>query len=332
MGTKTVIVADTDAYRIIRDMRNAQVPLEPAPIPDIRDIAHSRQDLAQTGALDLAEGNEPLHVLVPKGSPHTRSKAVAQHVWDGDLPPAGLLKTEQENVLVQSPPFAAAMLARHWPLSWLTMYVCEMCCDVSVAGDSENFLQREAVSSTADFKDLVPAMRGRYGAKNFRKAVMAAGDGCASPLEFQARAVLCLPVDDGAFGTGAATSNLRVAVCDPDGTHHVRYLDLGWETTASDGHVVIKGVEVDGGQHNRNEIRTDDHVRSYELRSSDVEELRCNSHVFDSLARITKFGEGVRHMLGLPPIRMTKQRTRARSAFVQSLDESPWKGLRLLED
>lgn len=118
---------------------------------------------------------------------------------------------------------------------------------------------------------------------------------------------------------------------DPDGTKHVRYIDLAWELKDETGGPVVKGVEVDGGQHNKAAVRTGDHIRSYELRSRGIEELRCNSEILDNLVRMTKFGEGVRHMLGLDAVRMTKTREQARMALCQSIGESPWHRLHLMQ-
>lgn len=326
-----VIITDEDAYHLLRDRRNDNVFLHPAPIPSMDEIGCGIRDIERAGIGELATANSPLNVLSPRGHSHTRSDRIRQHVWKGDLPPGSLLATDNEGVLIQAPPFMALTLARRWPSSWLTMLVCEMCGEASTVGDEEHYLEREAVSSLADFEEMLAFAGGRYGAKTFRKVIAAAGNGCASPLEFEARAVLCLPVSDGGFETGEATSNLRVVVSDPDGTRHVRYIDLAWELKDEKGEPIVKGVEVDGGQHNKAAVRTGDHVRSYELRSRGIEELRCNSAILDNLVRMTKFGEGVRHMLGLDKVRMTKAREQARMALCQSIGESPWHRLHLME-
>lgn len=326
-----VIVTDEDAYHMLRAYRNDNIFPRSAPIPAPEEIGCGARDLEAAGIADLATPEKPLHLLSPNRSSHTRSNRIKQQVWKGDIPPNSLLATENENVLIQAPPFMALTLARHWPSSWLTMLICEMCGEASTVGDGEHFMQCEAVSSLSDFQDLLLLASNKYGVKAFRNAVGAAADGCASPLEFEARAVLCLPVCDGGFGTGHATSNLGVVVTDPDGTRHVRYLDIAWELEDEKGERVIKGVEVDGSQHNENATRTGDHVRSYELRSSGIEELRCNASILGNQVRTTKFGNSVRHMLGMDEIRMTKVRTQARMALCQSIEESPWHRLRLMQ-
>lgn len=324
-----IVVAGVSAYDAMRRMRNERIPLRIASTPRSHEMGCTVGDVEDAELGELATSDHPLHIMVPKGTPHSRSGRIRQHIWDGELPEGCLLETDVKDVLVQAPPLAALTLSRRWPVSWLTMFTCEMCCDISTAGDDKRFLQREALSSVSDFMDLLPVARGRYGAKAFRKAVAAAGDGCASPLEFETRAILCLPVEDGAFGTGRPTSNLCVTVTEPDGTHRVRYLDLGWELDDALGRRIIKGVEVDGGQHNRNDVRTGDHLRSYELRSSDIEELRVTSAILSSQERIAKFGNSVRHMLGMDNINMTRRRVQARAALVQSIEESPWHLLHL---
>lgn len=324
-----VIIAAEDAYRIIRDRRNAQLPLRLAESPAPEEIGGGAKDVDAAGIGDLASVDKPLHILAPKERSHTRSARIRQHLWEGPLPEGCLFATDKPDVLLEAPPLLTLDLARSWSLGWLVMLACEMCGSTSAAEDGHHFLQREAVSSISDFEDLLSCLRGRHGAKAYRKVVEAAANDCASPLEAEARSFLCLPVDDGGFGTGSAESNLMVVVTDPDGNKHIRYLDIAWRLPDKTGVEVIKGVEVDGAQHNASEARTGDHVRSYELRSSGIEELRCDSSVLSSQKSVTKFGESVRSMLGLDPIRMTKRRTQARMGLCQSIQQSPWHGLRL---
>lgn len=325
----TVILAAEDAYQLVRESRNEGIFLKPAPTPDTKDVACGVRDLAAAGVGSWATADRPAHLLVPSEKAHTHSNRIRQHVWKGPLPEGYLLETGIQGVLVQAPPLAALTLARRWPPSWLSMFICEMCGEASTVGDGERFVQAEAVSSLEEFERLLPFVEGRYGAKAYRKAVGAAANNCSSPLEAEARAVLCLPASDGGFETGPAESNLRVVVSEPNGQHRIRYLDIAWEVMDTDGNRVLKGVEVDGSQHRTREGQTGDHVRSYELRSSGIEELRCNADILSNQVTMGKFGESVRHMLGLPPIKMTKKRVQARMGLCQSIGQSPWHNLRL---
>lgn len=180
----------------------------------------------------------PIHTLCSDPSIRTRSSAIRDHVWSGDLPRAAIWENNDIGVRYTSPLMTLLTLAPLIPAHRLTMATYELCGSFAVytpskevqheldslrdqrltweggwrqvydhAGKATSLWHREPLITLHELRRFCEASKGMRGHRQLSQAARAITGITASPLEVQASMLLSLPQRLGGEGLGPILNN-----------------------------------------------------------------------------------------------------------------------------
>lgn len=156
-------------------------------------------ELLRSPAASLLASDEPVGILVPRGTRRMRGSWFASG-WFEEGVPAHSYRRLSPGVCALSPEMCFMQLARVLAFPRLVELGCELCGTYGLFGDGFERMGRDALTSARRLKGVIEAHRGSHGTKKAREAARFVLDGSNSPGETKTYLVLCLPSRYGGYG------------------------------------------------------------------------------------------------------------------------------------
>lgn len=192
----------------------------PAHVSGTEDCASCKTDVVGSVPEEFAIENAPIDVLVFDSRRRRRSKSVACHIWQTNLPSNAFYRTR--GVYVSSPEFVFLQMAETLPLEQLIALGCELCGQyvllpkgVKHPGSLDEMPKRlsplTSVERIAAFLNDVGKANGKAKAKRSLRYTV---NGSRSPMETMTYMLLCLPVMLGGYGLPKPELNATIPLDD----------------------------------------------------------------------------------------------------------------------
>lgn len=193
-------------------------------LPEFPHFSTRRQRSAISRSNDLGPWlNLPIHTLCDSPSARTRSSAIKDHVWSGDLPSSAIWENNEVGVRYTSPLMTLLTLAPLVSVHRLTMAAYELCGSFAVyapgkemqceldrlrnqrlvwpggwrqvydhAGKPTSLWHRDPLVTLHELRGFCEESKGMHGHRRLCQAARAVTGVAASPLEVQASMLLNL--------------------------------------------------------------------------------------------------------------------------------------------
>lgn len=208
-------------------------------LPEFPRFSTRRQRSAISRSNDLGPWlNLPIHTLCDSPSARTRSSAIKDHVWSGDLPSSAIWENNEVGVQYTSPLMTLLTLAPLVSVHRLTMAAYELCGTFAVytptkemqreldrlrnqrlawpggwrqvydhAGKPTSLWHRDPLVTLHELRGFCEESKGMHGHRQLCQAARAVTGVAASPLEVQASMLLNLTRRRGGEGLGPIVNN-----------------------------------------------------------------------------------------------------------------------------
>lgn len=208
-------------------------------LPEFPRFSTRRQRSAISRSNDLGPWlNLPIHTLCDSPSARTRSSAIKDHVWSGDLPSSAIWENNKIGVRYTSPLMTLLTLAPLVSVHRLTMAAYELCGTFAVysptkemqraldhlrnqrlawpggwrqvydhAGKPTSLWHRDPLVTLHELRGFCEESKGMHGHRQLCQAAHAVTGVTASPLEVQASMLLNLTRRRGGEGLGPIVNN-----------------------------------------------------------------------------------------------------------------------------
>lgn len=254
----------------------------------LREIKISKEELSSLDIERLGIMSEPIHCLVHRDVPRTRSHRFTQHRTSLDHIPPGLLRQIEPGMFTSSSELVFAQVAHEKPLLNLIVLGFELCGIYShFAPFASGFYEREPLTTTGSISDALDALSRCRGLAVAHEALEYVLDGSASPMETVFSCMLVLPNSMGGEGLTMPELNHEVPLDEVGkriaGTRTCR-VDIAWPDQK-------KGLEYLGGPYHTDEKK--DRLRrealsheGWTIYSADIDRMANHGKYVDLLGLI----------------------------------------------